>query len=117
MHGGVISITSITVELRYEVVLGGPQVGCCGSSGATKMANIVVLRSRRTWGNHDQVRNLYERAIDRNNNFNFLRMIAASAVLVSHAYPISLGQGAVEPLEATIKLNLGTLAVLTFFNF
>jgi peptidoglycan/LPS O-acetylase OafA/YrhL len=50
-----------------------------------------------------------------NNNFNLLRMIAASAVLVSHAYPISLGEGTVEPLESLLKMNLGTLSVITFF--
>jgi peptidoglycan/LPS O-acetylase OafA/YrhL len=43
-------------------------------------------------------------------------MNTASAVLVSHAYPISLGLGAVEPLEPTIKMSLGTLAVLTLFE-
>ena len=43
-------------------------------------------------------------------------MIASSAVLVSHAYPISLGATAIEPLETTLNIKLGTLAVLTFFT-
>jgi peptidoglycan/LPS O-acetylase OafA/YrhL len=51
----------------------------------------------------------------RDNNFNLLRMIAATAVLVSHAYPIALGTGAPEPLSAVLHINLGTVAVLTFF--
>jgi peptidoglycan/LPS O-acetylase OafA/YrhL len=51
----------------------------------------------------------------RNNNFNLLRMIAATAVLVSHAYPISLGNGASEPLSSLLQMSLGTLAVLSFF--
>ena len=43
-------------------------------------------------------------------------MIAASAVLISHAYPISLGEGATEPLSPVIEMTLGTLAVFTFFT-
>lgn len=51
----------------------------------------------------------------RNNNFNLLRMSAASAVLVSHAYPIALGSGATEPLSSLLRMTLGTLAVVSFF--
>lgn len=51
----------------------------------------------------------------RENNFNLLRMIAASAVLVSHAYPLSLGVGAAEPLSASLSMSLGTLSVISFF--
>jgi peptidoglycan/LPS O-acetylase OafA/YrhL len=51
----------------------------------------------------------------RDNNFNLLRMIAASAVLISHAYPIAQGAAATEPLSTTLRISLGTLAVLTFF--
>jgi peptidoglycan/LPS O-acetylase OafA/YrhL len=51
----------------------------------------------------------------RDNNFNLLRMIAASAVLISHAYPISLGMRAVEPLSDILSMSLGWLAVVTFF--
>ena len=55
-------------------------------------------------------------AIGRDNNFNLLRMIAAGAVLVSHAYPIALGGGATEPLSSMLGMSLGTLALLTFFT-
>jgi len=51
----------------------------------------------------------------RENNFNLLRVIAAAAVLVSHAYPISSGPATPEPLARVLGMNLGTLAVLTFF--
>jgi peptidoglycan/LPS O-acetylase OafA/YrhL len=51
----------------------------------------------------------------RENNFNLLRVIAAGAVLVSHAYPISSGPATPEPLARVLGMNLGTLAVLTFF--
>lgn len=56
-----------------------------------------------------------DKAHKRDNNFNLLRMIAASAVLISHAYPISLGAGAEEPLSATLSMSLGWLAVVSFF--
>jgi peptidoglycan/LPS O-acetylase OafA/YrhL len=42
-------------------------------------------------------------------------MLAATAVLISHAYPLALGAGAQEPMHNTLGFNLGTLAVLTFF--
>ncbi|WP_276946497.1 acyltransferase family protein [Haematobacter massiliensis] len=52
----------------------------------------------------------------RNNNFNLIRMIAATAVLVSHAWPLSLGPRAVAPLERTLGMSLGALAVAIFFG-
>lgn len=53
---------------------------------------------------------------DRNNNFNLIRMAAAAAVLVSHAYPVALGSGAREPLEALLGRSLGWCAVAVFFT-
>lgn len=51
----------------------------------------------------------------RDNNFNLLRMIAAQAVLWSHAYPIALGAGTIEPLKLSVGFTLGSLAVYVFF--
>lgn len=51
----------------------------------------------------------------RENNFNLIRMIAAAAVLVSHAWPLTLGQGAPEPLQALTGFSLGGSAVTVFF--
>ena len=51
----------------------------------------------------------------RNNNLNLIRAVAAVAVLVSHAYPITLGGKAVEPLRTALGHTLGTLAVFVFF--
>ncbi|PJE33890.1 acyltransferase, partial [Pseudooceanicola lipolyticus] len=57
-----------------------------------------------------------DRAAGRENNFNLIRMCAASGVLVSHAWPISRGPGAVEPLQAQLHgLTLGTVCVYIFF--
>lgn len=56
------------------------------------------------------------RARGRENNLNLVRMIAATAVLVSHAWPITLGPDAVEPFSAFIGQSLGTMAVYVFFT-
>jgi len=55
-------------------------------------------------------------AAGRDNNFNLIRAAAATAVLISHAFPIARGKGTVEPLEAMLGLKLGTLAVYVFFG-
>lgn len=51
----------------------------------------------------------------RDNNFNLVRFLAATGVLVSHAWPLSLGRGVDEPLERTVGHSLGGLAVFVFF--
>ena len=51
----------------------------------------------------------------RDNNLNLIRMVAASAVLVSHAFPIDRGTGADEPLRRLVGHSLGTLSVYVFF--
>lgn len=51
----------------------------------------------------------------RDNNFNLIRFVAATAVLVSHAWPIALGDGVAEPLHASTGHSLGGLAVFVFF--
>ena len=51
----------------------------------------------------------------RDNNLNLLRVVAATSVLVSHAYPISLGPKTVQPLQAALGITLGGVAVAVFF--
>lgn len=52
----------------------------------------------------------------RDNNFNLIRMLAAFGVMVSHAYPLSLGPDALEPFEVFLKGdNLGRASVFVFF--
>lgn len=58
---------------------------------------------------------LAEVAGGRDNNFNLIRMIAASGVLVSHAYPIALGEAARQPLYAATGYTLGWICVAIFF--
>lgn len=50
----------------------------------------------------------------RDNNLNLIRAVAALAVLVSHANPIS--GTPVEPLEEVLGISLGTAAVYVFFG-
>lgn len=51
----------------------------------------------------------------RNNNLNLIRIVAASAVLISHSYALATGDAAREPLVAQTGLSLGTFAVIVFF--
>ena len=57
-----------------------------------------------------------DRSAGHDNNFNLLRMLAATGVLVSHAYPISLGPDAHDPFHGLLKgQTLGGMSVLIFF--
>ena len=58
---------------------------------------------------------LADLAHGRNNNLNLIRAVAAVSVCVSHAYPISTGGGAAEPLDGLLGRSLGSLAVMVFF--
>lgn len=51
----------------------------------------------------------------RDNNFNLIRFCAATGVLVSHAWPVAIGQGQIEPLKSALGHSLGQLAVYVFF--
>jgi len=51
----------------------------------------------------------------RHNNLDLLRFFAAMAVVVSHSWPLALGPGTPEPLEALTGRSLGEYAVLVFF--
>lgn len=59
---------------------------------------------------------LADAAPGRDNNYTLIRFIAALCVLVSHAFPITGGPGAVDPLGAATGLSLGTAAVYVFFG-
>ncbi len=55
-------------------------------------------------------------AMGRDNHFNLVRFVAASSVLVSHAWPIALGPDALQPLEVALPGHtLGGVAVIVFF--
>lgn len=57
-----------------------------------------------------------DRSDGRDNNFNLIRIIAASLVLVAHAYPLSLGAEFGQPFESTLHgLSLGLMSVWAFF--
>lgn len=51
----------------------------------------------------------------RDNNLNLIRAIAATSVLVSHAFPLTLGIGAIQPLSQLTGYSMGTIAVAIFF--
>ena len=54
-------------------------------------------------------------ASDQQNNLNLLRLTAAMAVIVSHAWPLSQGEGTPEPLQHLTGVSLGGWALYTFF--
>lgn len=56
-----------------------------------------------------------DRMDGRNNHFNLIRLLAAFGVLISHAWPLSMGMGTTEPLQALVGYKLGTLCVFVFF--
>lgn len=58
---------------------------------------------------------LGELSVDRNNNLNLLRMIAASAVIISHSFPITAGKDAIQPMEELTGVQLGTMGLYVFF--
>ena len=51
----------------------------------------------------------------RDNNFHLLRVIAASAVLYSHAFALATGDKASEPLRSWLGCTFGSIAVDLFF--
>jgi len=52
---------------------------------------------------------------DKNNNFNLIRIVAASLVLFSHSFAISTGSANAEPLRLSLDVTFGTMAVDVFF--
>lgn len=58
-----------------------------------------------------------DEAEGRGNNFNLLRMIAASGVVISHGYLVTGGEDAIQPLQRLLYgLPLGTVSVYAFFT-
>jgi len=52
----------------------------------------------------------------RDNNLNLIRMIAATGVLISHAWAVSSGLADQQPLSETLRgIDLGTISVYIFF--
>ena len=51
----------------------------------------------------------------RDNNFNLVRFVAASLVLVSHAFALSSGNPETEPLRQALGVTPGSIAVDMFF--
>jgi peptidoglycan/LPS O-acetylase OafA/YrhL len=56
--------------------------------------------------------NLQRRLESRDNNFDVLRLVAATLVLVSHSYPLT---GREEPFRALTGVTLGEVGVVMFF--
>lgn len=52
----------------------------------------------------------------RDNNLNLIRIVAASAVLVSHAFALTSGDVMNEPFRTSTGLSLGQFAVAIFFG-
>ncbi|QPK63849.1 acyltransferase [Methylomonas sp. LL1] len=51
----------------------------------------------------------------RDNNFNLIRIVAALAVLVTHSFALATGTGDAEPLQRTLGMTMGSIAVDVFF--
>jgi peptidoglycan/LPS O-acetylase OafA/YrhL len=96
-------------------------VRCRRAEGDRACANAATARppspdhcdDARSWGVGMAV--IADVAKGRDNNFNLLRMLAATAVLLSHSWPLALGTGIAEPLKLLTGYKLGTIAVMLFF--
>ncbi|MBO6725160.1 MAG: acyltransferase [Rhizobiaceae bacterium] len=64
---------------------------------------------------HTNLHRLAGFAARERNNFNAVRLAAAISVVVSHAFVVVGGQGALEPLQAFTGWSLGAHAVHVFF--
>ncbi|MDM8569359.1 acyltransferase [Thiotrichales bacterium HSG1] len=53
--------------------------------------------------------------VNRNNNFNLIRFVAALLVLITHSFALSSGTADAEPFRATLGITLGNFAVDVFF--
>jgi peptidoglycan/LPS O-acetylase OafA/YrhL len=53
--------------------------------------------------------------MERSNNFNLIRLVAALAVIVSHSWPLALGRTVTDPFVAVLGFSLGAAAVKVFF--
>ena len=53
--------------------------------------------------------------LSKDNNFNLIRFIAATLVLISHSFALLYGSSAFEPLKSTLGMTLGQIAVDIFF--
>lgn len=52
----------------------------------------------------------------RDNNFDLIRHLAATGVLISHAFPVTLGRGYPDPLQGFLNgVTVGNLCVASFF--
>ncbi|MDE1467454.1 acyltransferase family protein [Aurantiacibacter sp. D1-12] len=58
---------------------------------------------------------LASRLTGRNNNLNLVRILAAMAVIVSHAFVLTSGDPFADPLHAPLGTSIGFLAVAVFF--
>jgi peptidoglycan/LPS O-acetylase OafA/YrhL len=72
----------------------------------TRPAANQLAEARRTLGDH---------SAGRDNHFNLIRFVAATAVLVSHGYALSTGDPRTEPLRQLLGVSLGDIAVAVFF--
>lgn len=60
-------------------------------------------------------RHLSDYTRGRDNNFNLLRLLAASLMLITHSFALSIGHGEAEPLRASLGTTWGAIAVDVFF--
>ncbi len=58
---------------------------------------------------------LNDRLSSRENSANLVRAAAATLVLVSHSWPLTLGPGIYAPVEQRMGFTFGTIAVTAFF--
>jgi peptidoglycan/LPS O-acetylase OafA/YrhL len=83
---------------------------------SNSLRELIACSQRAIVAYAGRSRTIAEAFHGRDNNFNLLRMIAASSVLISHSWSLAFSDNTGEPFTSFTPFSLGQLAVTLFFG-